>query len=198
MNNLDPQQVANAIGWPVLRWPSNCYAVAVAIQEAGLVRGSTRYGLYHGHIDPMSIFGSRTFTHHGWIERRQTIYDPTRWVFENVAPYIYVGPKDDKDYDFGGNYIRKLYARPCPAYIKKKSYVAPVELRPFIKLWMGKMYYGDGMIGGAQTIWLANLPLNILGDRARPLYEWICDKDNGVGLPGFIPMDNRNLIMRDI
>lgn len=32
---------------------------------------------------------------HVWIERPDgTVVDPTRWTFEGVWPYVYVGPKD--------------------------------------------------------------------------------------------------------
>lgn len=198
MNNLDIQQVAEAIKWPVEQWPGNCYGVAGAIHKAGLVRGRLCYGMYFGYIDPESCFGPRAFTHHGWIERKSTLYDPTRWVFDGVDPYIYVGPKDDENYDFGSNRLRKMRMQPCPEFDSSRTpFIAPEALWPFIEGTIGDLYQGKGVLGVQQVMWFANMPLDMLGDMAKPVFEWIAapKEEGGVGLPGFIPQDNREFVL---
>lgn len=186
-------EVAKRIKWPLKTWPGNCYGVACAMLKAGIVRGRPTYGHYHGFISPLSIpFGHRSggFTHHGWITRKTTIVDPTRWVFEACDPYIYIGPKDDEDYDMGGNRVRHMIMRPPPEFSTQyKSYTVPGHLLPFAKM---MLKYDSDVICGPQVMWLANLPLDMLGDMAKPVFEWIA---NDVGIPGFIPMDNRLYIL---
>ena len=190
MKTLTPDAVAGAIGIPVCRWPGNCHLIACKMLEHKLVRGKSRYGHYHGFIHPDSKFGGRQFTHHGWIERRTTIVDPTRWVFECAEPYIYVGPKDDDDYDFGGNRLRQMMLKPPPPFnAKYKIYTVPKPLRLFVATMLGRT---EPEICAPQVMWLANLPLNYLEDKATPLFEWIADD---VGIPGFIPIDNRMEIL---
>ena len=192
--NLNPETVARAIGVPVERWPGNCHGIALAMLKAKVVTGKDRYGHYHGFIHPDSErFGGRQFTHHGWIERRTTIVDPTRWVFECVEPYIYVGPKDDEDYDFGGNRVKEMYMRPAPPFDPTSgngsTWELPDDIEQFAKFILG---HDDKIVSAGQVMWLANLPLNMLGEFAQPVYEFIVDD---VGLPGMIPMDNRREIL---
>jgi len=191
MKKLTAQQVAKAIKIPVKKWPGRCHEIACAMLKAGLVEGKDRYGHYFGPIaDDCEKFGGRAFTHHGWIESGDKIIDPTRWVFENVDPYIYIGPKDDPDYDFGGNRLRKMMMKPCPPFDKAhKVYKLPDHLKAYCQLMIGT---DRDEVSGAQAMWLANLPLDILDDRAEPLFRWIAE---GVGLPGLIPMDNRMEIL---
>jgi hypothetical protein len=156
--------------------------------------GKDRYGHYHGFIHPeCERFGDRQFTHHGWIERRTTIVDPTRWVFECVEPYIYVGPKDDEDYDFGGNRVKAMYMRPAPPFDPTSgsgdTWELPDNIERFAKFILG---HEDKTVSCVQVMWLANLPLDMLGEFAKPVYEFIINK---VGLPGMIPMDNRGEIL---
>ena len=185
------KEVAKRIRWPLKTWPGNCYGVACAMLEAGLVRGRATYGHYHGFISDLSErFAGRAFTQHGWITRKSTIVDPTRWVFEACDPYIYVGPKDDEDYDMGGNRVRLMHMRPPPPFSTDyKSYIVPRHLLPFAQMMLGTT---SDTICGPQVMWLANLPLDMLGDMAKPVFEWIV---NDVKIPGFIPMDNRLYIL---
>jgi len=193
MKNMDPYCVAEAIGVPVEKWPANCYSIASKIVKSRLVRGRLCYGHYHGYIHPDNErFGGRPFTHHGWVERRVTIYDPTRWFFELTAPYIYVGPKQDDEYDFGGNRVRKEFMRPAPPFNgSQKIWIVPDHLRPFAWMMLGPQMRGD-LACAAQIGWLASLPLDLLNDMAEVLFLWVV---NDVGFPGFIPVDNRRLIL---
>ncbi|CAE7860163.1 unnamed protein product [Symbiodinium microadriaticum] len=160
-----------------LRWPGNCHAIACMMLKSGIVRGRATYGHYHGFISELSEpFGSRAggFTHHGWITRKKTIVDPTRWVFEACDPYIYVGPKDDEDYDMGGNRVRHMIMKPPPDFDKKyNSWTVPRHLLPFTQMMLN---FESDVICAPQVMWLANLPLDMLGDMAEPVFKWIAEE----------------------
>lgn len=185
-------EMAKAIDFPVDKWPGNCYSVACDIVKAKLVRGNPRYGIYHGHINEDSVFAGRQITRHGWIERRTTLVDPTRWVFESVDPYIYIGPKDDPDYDFGGNQLMKSLLQPPPIFDSKSNHwKVPNHLLTFVQ---SVLVSNGKVVCSLQLIWLASLPLDMLRDHAEPLFLWIRDD---VGMPGFIPVDNRDFVLGD-
>lgn len=94
---LSPEQVADLIGIPLTEWPGSCYGVATALVEHGLVPEGSRavYGHWIGPIAPTSMFAARRsigFTGHGWVLTDDgQVIDPTRYVFEDAAPYVYVG-----------------------------------------------------------------------------------------------------------
>jgi len=67
--------------------------------------GEVLEGKYYGTIKAGSFFDRdyRTsgdarnskraeFFIHSWIERDRWIIDPTRWIFEDVKPYVYMRP----------------------------------------------------------------------------------------------------------
>jgi len=189
----NPQHIADKIGMPLDQWAGNCYAVACQILKAGIVKGDVRYGHFLGDIHPDSEeFGGRGFTHHGWIERKSTIYDPTRWAFGLDEPYIWIGPKTDPDYDFGSNAVRKAFMSPAPAFVAdQKNWEVPERLLPFVHLMLEGEMHGS-IISVQQIGWLSSLPLDMLGNMAEPVYTWVVDI---VKFPGFIPLDNRQLIL---
>jgi hypothetical protein len=103
--SLTPEQIGKLIGIKVKDWPGNCYSVAVNIVESGLVEGRPEYGIWQGEIAPGSYFDDRPIARHGWVRLPDgQVLDPTRWVFEGVDPYIYIGSGDD--YDFGAADLR--------------------------------------------------------------------------------------------
>lgn len=183
------QEVAELIGWPTEKWPGNCYAVAHAMLNAGFVRGKLAYGHYHGFISDSSIFAGRRFTRHGWIIRRTTIVDPSRWAFEAKDPYVHVGPRDDPDYDVGGNRLRQMMLSEPPRFDADNCWTAPEELLPLL----GAFGFGE-VISAPQVAWLASLPLELLGDDAKLVFEWVA---YDLKTPAFIPIDNRRLILGD-
>lgn len=104
--NLDPELIAHAIDLPLDKWPGNCAGVAALILFHGLVDGKDEYGFYLGPTEDGTMFAGKTMIRHGWIKLPDgRIYDPTRWVFEDVDPYIYVGHNTD-DYDRGMRTVR--------------------------------------------------------------------------------------------
>ena len=93
-DKLTVEIVEKAIGIPAQKWVSRCHEIASAILDAGLVKGRAVYGMYLGPVDEGSHFNHKSPMHrHGWIKISRTrVVDPTRWVFEDVPPYIYCGP----------------------------------------------------------------------------------------------------------
>lgn len=99
---LTVDDVVDATGIAVDDWPGNCYAIAVALVESGLLpdRFEAVYGHWTGPISSRSRFADRRalgFTGHGWAldPDSGTVVDPTRWVFEHADPYIFVGQEPD-------------------------------------------------------------------------------------------------------
>lgn len=93
------EQCEKAIGEKAEAWVARCYEISCAIVAAGLVDGEAVYGHWLGDVAPGSHFADRgrmAFIQHGWILLKDgRVLDPTRWVFENVAPYLYVGEEPD-------------------------------------------------------------------------------------------------------
>src|SRR5215510_2584908 len=104
---LTPGRVAKAIDVFFHDWPGSCHQICVKLLRAELLpdgatlkrgkyTGPLVYGKYRAEIMLWSeTIGTRD---HSWIELADgTVVDPTRYVFEGVKPYIYVG--------LGDNYI---------------------------------------------------------------------------------------------
>ncbi|KKN81543.1 hypothetical protein LCGC14_0318020 [marine sediment metagenome] len=75
-----------------------CYVVSVLM--AKMIGNGARavYGKYHGsNVERPNIL----FHRHGWVEYKGTIFDPTRWVFEDKKPHMWSGPADSDEYDEG-------------------------------------------------------------------------------------------------
>lgn len=113
-DNVNVKDVEKAIGIPAKQWVSRCHEIACAVVESGLVKGRAVYGMYLGPVDEDSYFNHKApCQRHGWVKlSKGRVLDPTRWVFENLPPYIYVGP--GKDYDEGANRLRAALRQPCP------------------------------------------------------------------------------------
>jgi hypothetical protein len=95
---FDPEEVAKRIGRDVQDWQGRCHTVAGEFLLHGVVEGDLEYGCYLGPVHPVGLFGllrldqvQPLFEWHGWIRTKDDlIVDPTRWVFENVEPYVAV------------------------------------------------------------------------------------------------------------
>lgn len=93
-------EVADAIGIRPVDWAGKCFEVASKMVDAGLVDGEAVYGHWTGPVSKHSRFSGREgagFVQHGWVllSDGETVVDPTRWVFEAVKPYIFVGEEPD-------------------------------------------------------------------------------------------------------
>lgn len=195
MTVTDIKRVAKAIKQPVSTWPGRCHEIANLCLKARLVPAGSklRYGMWLGPISPDSQrFAGRSVTHHGWIELPDgIIYDPTRWVFEAVKPYVYVGLNVGQWYDMGGNALRERLmdcSQPPP---EMGEYITiPPSQQPLFARYLP---------GGKSTVtttfnrlmWLASLPLHRLGQDAKPIYETVI----AMGLRALIPLDNREAVL---
>jgi len=184
------EQVEKAIKIPVIRWEGNCSGIAQGLLNAGLVKGKFCYGVWWGPISDKSSFRGRPFTHHAWIELKDgKVVDPTRWAFEGIKPYIYIGISG-KEYDKGGNRLREKYMRPCPEYdpIDKKI---PIKFSPQLKTLVLELLNQPPVFTARQLSWLASLPTDYLEPYTRDVYEALIK----VGLTCLIPIDNRRDIL---
>lgn len=186
---LTAEAVAVAIDFPLAEWPGNCYGVACAVLNAGLVEGRPVYGHYLGRIAAGSIFEGKPLVHHGWIETTDgKVIDPTRWVFECAEPYLFqVEAKHASDYDEGGNQYRLKACKPAPEHNPQEQLFTLDE---------GVVTMISGMLGRpapqpqiclSELFWLANLSLLSLKDWAEPLYHEI----NRLGMLSLVPVDNK-------
>lgn len=93
-DDLTITDVEKAIKIPTAQWEGNCYSIACAIIESGLVKGRAVYGHYYGPVAKTGYWKDRRhhpFQRHGWIELPDgRILDPTRWSFENRTPYLHI------------------------------------------------------------------------------------------------------------
>ena len=194
----DVKKIAKAIKFPLKSWAGHCHEVASMIYKAKLVPDDSRveYGIWHGPISPNSkLFAGRAVTHHGWIQLKNgEIYDPTRYAFENKAPYIWVGRDVQCFYDFGGNRLRErlMDCSKAPAFdAKKKMTIVPTKYRA---LFGRKLSNSDPVFATMEQLgWMGSLPLHLLGEDALKVYTALKDMD----LDNLIPIDNRRKILGD-
>ncbi|MBI5284968.1 MAG: hypothetical protein HY874_07725 [Chloroflexi bacterium] len=80
---LTVQGVADAIRIPIENWPGNCNWIALAALRGRLGPGRVIYGT--------AEFASEV-DYHAWLELDDSnIVDFTRWHYEGVGPYLYIG-----------------------------------------------------------------------------------------------------------
>lgn len=120
---VDPESwtiagLAAATGIPVPDWVGDCFGICLAIADRHLVAGKLVHGVYYGPVDPRSPFlpPPKPWTYaqekeYGPIDGLEPdeiafeqgyillpdgrVFDPTRWTFEMVRPYVYIGPADE-------------------------------------------------------------------------------------------------------
>jgi len=187
MKKLGPKKLAvtwaKIIGIPLENWPGKCHEISFALVKHGLVEGKVRYGHWLGPVAKRDTPVQR----HGWIELPdKRICDPTRYVFEGVEPYIYIGQNDPFYYDGGGNIFRMQMQRPAPEFNKKEKVYDFPEITKVVRLLKAKPPYCV-----SQLFWLANLPLPLVGEAAKVVYLNLID----LGFDAFIPIDNKQLVL---
>lgn len=182
-----PDRCAERIGIPLESWPGNCFAIATALVESGIVRGRAVYGAYLGPIAPGTLFSNRPggMTNHGWIETPDGhIVDPTRWVFSGTAPRLAVLLQGNDEYDEGATARAAKFRQPFPAATSpakvQTSVVAARELRV-------QGVVPPPALTMAQVGWLANTPPQNLGGSALELYAWL----DSVNCASLVPLDFR-------
>lgn len=192
---IDPDKLrteAEAIFGPAKSWEGRCYEMACAFVNKGLVKGVPVYGHWVGWIADNSIFSNRKgvpFVQHGWInlsDGSKRVVDPTRWVFEGVPPYIFLG-ENLGEYDEGGNKWREAMRRPPPEFNPESQRVPLLFGDKAVKDHVNSLLGGPPWYTMEMLFWLANLPFQDHGKYVVQVYEAICEAGESVA----IPWDNR-------
>lgn len=188
------QALASIIGISTSEWKGNCMSIATKAVESGFVEGFPRYGMYFGEVSPDSYFASRNTLgccRHGWVALKGGgVFDPTRWVFEAVEPYIYEGPAG-MDYDYGMARFRMMFRphgnRRCPRFVEGANcHRLPDDplLAMFIRA-VCDLEDGVDSLTVEQVFWLANRIPAELGSNTLQVFSWI----ESIGHRAFIPID---------
>lgn len=204
-NSLDIQHAAERIGRPVSTWAGDCHGIAMllcaallqdeVISEPGL---RLARGHWNGTVHPRSYFRNRAgmFIPHSWlVTEAGTLIDPTRFAFENPnqEPYIYVGKTSDEGYDEGGNQLRALRLGDPPNYSPSDA-ILGLKLDGKAGHWVAQatgFQYPTGIVTWPLAMWLANLPVPLMGEHARPIFEYL----ERAGKRALIPWDNRVMVL---
>lgn len=193
-SSLNPRIVAREIDTPVRTWPGNCFAIAAAMIREGIVEGGVVYGTYCGPVHPESRFENRPIISHGWIRQEDRILDPTRWTLTRPYHPVILAGTAFGEYDPGGQALRKKIraAQSAPKWasiraehdLSRLSGSAQRRSKRILRCHRQK-------ITTAQLNWLANAPLEELGDDAEEIYRWIGD----LGHSAFIPVDHQAMVL---
>ena len=177
--------IAKAVNLHVVDWIGNC---------SGVVRRFLRVYPIEGAIEARGLWtkpydwgeGERPFTQHSWIILSDgRVVDPTRWVFEGAAPYIYVGESDH--YDYGANMLHAQMGqyKPTPPNTEGGVTVNDEDaemLRSYGVVCAGNRLHNDDIF------WLSR--------KAPVASNWALYEFFGrVGRKAVIPIDNWRLLM---
>lgn len=206
---FDAEWVAKQIKIPVKKWPLNCYAIASAILQAGLLpEGRLCYGHYFGEISAASIFASsnRLAPRHGWIGLPHGwVYDPTRWVFtatppkpELVSALAATGGGLVPDYDLGGERFMQCHGHKTPPTDEEIAKLDPASQQPFNVRFPRRLhgllrclFNRTSDLKIAHVHYLGTRGPHFLGPLAKPLYQFLVDN----GQIALIPIDFRNEVL---
>lgn len=193
MKRYDLDPISKKIEVKITDWPGNCYAISSLCLKKGIVPKQSKlcYGHWFGPVSSRSMFSKTKtaigFVPHGWIELPdKRIFDPTRYVFESVAPYIYEGPNDF--YDMGGNMIRKENRTPCPVYDPADKPVVLIGNETVLRFIRGLLLdtRNSDTFSITQIYWLANLSPDELVPYVKEVYSVL----KASNMTAFIPLDN--------
>jgi hypothetical protein len=192
--NITFEAIEIAAGVRVKNWHGKCYTIACSAIRTGLIKGRAVYGHYLGKINLQGYWGVQApasgFVRHGWVVlKNKSIFDPTRWSFENVEPYFAIIKPDDpryNDYDEGGNRLRARFERPSPEYNPDDKAVE-LNLKPAARKFVLTLLEHPPEIKVGHVFWLANLSLSRLEPHAKGIYSAIIKAGHGA----YVPIDNR-------
>lgn len=187
--------VEREIDVPATQWEGQCYGISVKV--APLVGGQAVYGHYLGHVNSKGYWAKHAhlpFIRHGWVVLPDNrILDPTRWSFENVKPYIWLG-ENDGSYDRGGNKARKAFQPPPPPLDATDSTVYLGHMsKPAVDHCCALLESdrASALFGMRQLAWIANCPVDQLEPYAKDIFQAIVY----AGWGAFIPIDNREMVL---
>lgn len=181
-----------AIGIPAENWKGRCHEISSLMLKhyRPKIEAKLCYGMFVGNIASTGYFGGHPISRHGWLKAKDgMIIDPTRWVFEDVKPYIYYG-FDNEEYDFGANEVRRSIRVPFPKLDKERS-IPFSELPKAVQAICKPYTKKQKVIGIGQLLWMANLTPVELGKDIKKFYQYLIDTNRG----GFVPCDNMKDIM---
>ena len=185
----DIEEASMLIDIPTDEWEGNCHGIAYKIVKSGMIDGKVERGYWIGGVSKTSIFYGKPIIPHSWIRMSNgKIADPTRWCFEQVEPYIFVG--DDSCYDAGGNHHRKANMQSPPEFNsqhKPANIKFPKSCNQFVMELVGNPPY----LTINQAFWLGNLSLDVLQPHAKAIYTAFEKCKEGA----IIPIDNYNIVM---
>lgn len=193
-----------ALGEKAEAWKGRCFEIASRLVREGLVTGHAVYGHWRGDVAKGSMFYGSTcgFVQHGWVVLADgRIFDPTRWAFENVLPYLHVGPGSAAECDEGGNIFRRTMQGPPPPYDEHET---QYNLTPTLLgsaawrhverlLRMDVVEQKPGILDADQLFWLANADYDSLRPYATEIYTAI----ERLGQRALIPFDNLKRAKRE-
>lgn len=198
--------VEEALETPADEWVGRCYEIATMIVEAGLCPPGARavYGHWLGGVSATCAvpgWRGRSLVRHGWVLLPdQSVIDPTRWVFEDAPPYIYVGPNCGA-YDEGGQELRRELMQPAPQYssepLEEEDWSLETKLQglsspAWVHLFRLMGIPDDhGYLEISQLMWLANQVPGDLAPHAREFYEALARE----GRASLIPLDHRLMVL---
>ena len=173
---------------PSSEWPTNCYAVATALFESGMLRELDlgphwrAHGMWDGDVAPGSPFAGKGACMHGWVEfEAGFVVDPTRWVFEDVAPYVAVAPIGE--YDFGK---ARMVARSRIGGKCDRAVGSPLDVDPDGPLAsVLSREVGEGPWNEHDLRTVLGGPVEDVGDDLPAVVEEVM----ALGLPAHVPMD---------
>jgi hypothetical protein len=177
------------VGEPADAWAMRCFEIASKLADA--VGGVAVYGAWTGPIADSSPFSRRPGApNHGWVLLDDdTVFDPTRWVFEGLEPYLYEGLADF--YDEGRDAQRAANLPPYPApHGERIAIVADEAVIDLLERRTGSRAVERT---AAEWLWVANLPYSQLDGCASALYAAL----DAVDCAAFIPIDNQLRAERD-
>lgn len=187
---MNISSIEKTIGIKSEDWKGHCHLIASKLLEHNIVQGTLCYGNFFGEIHPDSLFADYSFPRHGWVKLSDgRICDPTRWVFENKKPYIFIEFDLFNEYDFGGNKFKEIFKSPQPEFNPKSRQFEIGEDYLFVV--RNILNIDRNFVSIEELIWMASLSLNILQNEAKPVFEFVQSCD----LSAFIPIDNRQYIL---
>ncbi|TLX15953.1 hypothetical protein [Rhizobium sp. MHM7A] len=196
-------QIEASIG-PAETWKGNCYGVAEALLNSGLLQPvidqfgliQATYGQYFGVVLEGNQFSDKPLIRHGWLELEEGIViDPTYWVFVNEEPELRVCGVED--YDMGARRLRSVVLKDhnAPEFNEADGVVRwpindPDVTKAVCELLGKQSRVDEGLITANQARWLGNRPLADLKVNAASIYRAL----DMLGYRAFIPLDNRRYV----
>lgn len=194
-----------AASGPPKTWEGQCYGMACIAADLLGDGAVAVYGHYLGEVDPDGYWGDKGvagFVQHGWVLLKDgRVLDPTRWSFENVEPYIFLG-EPGGDYDEGGNGFRQAMRGPPPKWrwdpddnaakpvslTTVTSQADPVYMKIAWMLGPDQIRFGANLvITTEQLFYVANTHYDMLA----PVQKAIYDAFAAVSWAEAVPLDNR-------